>query len=220
MSMEDQVNTETAAKAKTRDTVSKREYIVAGGAVADSPLDASGFSYTVLDSAKNRNGGKVTEHQLMLSDFGLTEEEVLALPEQIRGLACFGIGTLAGNATNTIRNGTIKSDGPQTEDDALIAWWNNLKEGNWTSPRGEVEAGVTLAAEAYFRALQGKGITAFADGTELSLEEVIVRYKAADKEKRKAIRSDNAYQVALKEIQLERAKKAAAAGTGESAVLL
>lgn len=215
------VTSETETAKPTRDTVSKREYIGADRAEVDSPLEAHGFRYTVLAAAKNRNAGKVSAHDLMFTDFGLTEEEVASIPEQIRGLAAFGAGTLAGNATNTVRNGTVKADGPQTEDEALIGWWNNLREGNWTSPRGEVEAGVSQAAEAYYRALQTKGVTAFADGTALSLEEVLVRYKAADKDKRKAIRADDGYKLALAQIQLERAQKRVAdAPAGEAPAAL
>lgn len=178
---------ETATEKKR--AVSKREILAADGSVQDDWAGAAGIRYTSL-----------------ADDFAL---DVMfdELPEEIvRGLAAFGGLTLAGNVTNTVRNGERKGDGPSTEREALVAWLENLKSGNWTSPRGEVEAGVGLLAEAVQRAYAK-------EGRDVAIETITEKLKAMSKEDKAAVRKKDAVKLAILEIQTERAaKKAAAAG--------
>lgn len=178
---------ETATEKKR--AVSKREILAADGSVQDDWAGAAGIRYTSL-----------------ADDFAL---DVMfdELPEEIvYGLAAFGGLTLAGNVTNTVRNGERKGDGPSTEKEALLAWLENLKSGNWTSPRGEVEAGVGLLAEAVQRAYAK-------EGRDVAIETITEKLKAMSKEDKAAVRKKDAVKLAILEIQTERAaKKAAAAG--------
>lgn len=178
---------ETATEKKR--AVSKREILAADGSVQDDWAGAAGIRYTSL-----------------ADDFAL---DVMfdELPDEIvRGLAAFGGLTLAGNVTNTVRNGERKGDGPSTEREALVAWLENLKSGNWTSPRGEVEAGVGLLAEAVQRAYAK-------EGRAVAIETITEKLKAMSKEDKAAVRKKDAVKLAILEIQTERAaKKAAAAG--------
>lgn len=186
---------ETATEKKR--AVSKREILAADGSVQDDWVGAAGIRYTSL-----------------ADDFAL---DVMFddLPEEIvRGLAAFGGLTLAGNVTNTVRNGERKGDGPATEREALTAWLENLKSGNWTSPRGEVEAGVGLLAEAVQRAYAKQG-------REIEIDKIRDKIKGLDKDAKAAIRKDPAVKLAMLEIQTERAaKKAAESGTSGLAGLL
>lgn len=179
---------ENTAESKKR-AVSKREILAADGSIQDDWAGAAGIRYTSL-----------------ADDFAL---DVMfdELPEEIvRGLAAFGGLTLAGNVTNTVRNGERKGDGPSTEREALVAWLENLKSGNWTSPRGEVEAGVGLLAEAVQRAYAK-------EGRDVAIETITEKLKAMSKEDKAAVRKKDAVKLAILEIQTERAaKKAAAAG--------
>lgn len=181
---------ENTAESKKR-AVSKREILSADGSIQDDWAGAAGIKYTSL-----------------AEDFALTVmfDE---LPEEImRGLAAFGGLTLAGNVTNTVRNGERKGDGPSTEKEALTAWLENLKSGNWTSPRGEVEAGVGLLAEAVQRAYAKQG-------KDIEIEAIRDKIKGLDKDGKAALRKDPNVKLAMLEIQTERAAKKAAE-SGES----
>lgn len=180
-----------AAGAPSKHAKSKREILDANGAEQDDWAGAQGFRYTSLSD----------NHALtvMFSD----------LPDEIvRGLAAFGGLTLAGNVTNSVRNGERKGDGPATESEALNAWLENLRAGNWTSPRGEVEAGIGLLAEAAQRAYakQGKNI---------ALEDITAKIKTLDKDGKAKLRKDPKVKLAMLEIQTERAAKKAAEAEGE-----
>ena len=126
----------------------------------------------------------------------------------VRALAAFGGLTLAGNVTNTVRNGENKG-GAETEKEALLAWIENLKAGNWLSAKGDMEAGIGLLAEAYTRAM-------VKDGKSMTVESALEKLKAADKEKRKATRANPKVKAALTAIIAERA----AAKAGETEVEL
>lgn len=188
MADENEIVADTAAEKKR--AVSKREIIGNDGAVQDDWIGAAGFRYTSLSDG-------------FAVDVMFTE-----LPNEVLlGLAAFGGLTLAGNVTNTVRNGERKGDGPSTEREALTAWLENLKAGNWTSPRGEVEAGVGLLAEAVQRhyAKQGKTV---------ELEVLVEKLKGISKEQKATIRKDPGVKLAMLEIQTERAaKKAAESGS-------
>lgn len=187
-------NTATESTEKKR-AVSKREILDSARAPQDDWAGAAGFRYTSL--------AEEFALDVMFDD----------LPDEIvRGLAAFGGLTLAGNVTNTVRNGERKGDGPATEREALLAWYENLKSGNWTSPRGEVEAGVGLLAEAVVRAY-GK------EGKVVSLDDATAAIKAADKDKKAAIRKNPAVKLAMLEIQTERAAKKAAEAGGSIGLL-
>ena len=170
--------------------VSKREVLGSDKTPQDDWIDAHGFKYTVLG-----NGFELS------ASFDELPDEVM------RGLAAFGGLTLAGNVTNTVRNGEIKGT-PDEEQAALLAWIENLKAGNWTSPRGEIEAGVGLLAEAYVAAMAKAG-------TVLDLVATNTKLKAADKDKRKAVRSDPRVKLELNNILATRAAAKAASATGE-----
>lgn len=186
------VTAETATEKKR--AVSKREVIGSDGAVQDDWIGAAGFRYTSL-----------------ADDFAVDVMFAELPDEVIRGLAAFGGLTLAGNVTNTVRNGERKGDGPSTEREALSAWLENLKAGNWTSPRGEVEAGVGLLAEAVQRAYAKKGKV-------LDLEAVTERIKALSKDEKAKTRKDPAVKLAMLEIQTERAARKVAEQAGESGI--
>jgi len=187
----DNISTPEQETETKKRAVSKREILGNDGNVQDDWAGAAGIRYTSL-----------------ADDFAL-DIMFNELPEDIVfGLAAFGGLTLAGNVTNTVRNGERKGDGPSTEREALTAWLENLKSGNWTSPRGEVEAGVGLLAEAVQRALskQGKAV---------ELEVIRDKIKAMSKEDKATTRKDPAVKLAMLEIQTERAaKKAAESGGG------
>lgn len=181
---------ETPETTEKKRAVSKREILDNAGNTQDDWAGAAGIRYTSL-----------------ADDFAL---DVMFddLPDEIvRGLAAFGGLTLAGNVTNTVRNGERKGDGPSTEREALTAWLENLKSGNWTSPRGEVEAGVGLLAEAIQRSYAKKG-------KEIDIDLIKDKLKAMSKEDKAAARKDPGVKLAMLEIQTERAaKKAAESGT-------
>jgi hypothetical protein len=181
---------ETVTVAPKKRKVSERNVLDAHGKPQDSWLDAYGFGYKSLAENFDLN--------VMFED----------IPDPVmRGLAAFGGVTLAGNTTNTVRNGENKG-GAATEKEALIAWIENLKAGNWTSPRGEMEAGIGLLAEAYSNAMSkaGKSIT---------VEAAMEKLKAADKEKRAAVRKDSRVKAELTAIIAERAKAKASESEGE-----
>lgn len=171
---------------------SKREVLDSARAPQDEWTGAQGFRYTSL------------------SDEFALEVMFNELPEEIvSGLAAFGALTLAGNVTNSVRNGERKGDGPATEKDALSAWLENLKAGNWTTDRGEVEAGVGLLAEAAQRAYAKKG-------KAIELDAITAKIKELDKAGKAALRKDPAVKLAMLEIQTERAAKKLAEATGEA----
>ena len=183
-------NTTPETEGKKR-AVSKREILAADGSVQDDWAGAAGIRYTSL-----------------ADDFALDVMFDDLPPEIVYGLAAFGGLTLAGNVTNTVRNGERKGDGPSTEKEALLAWLENLKSGNWTSPRGEVEAGVGLLAEAVQRAYAK-------EGKSVDIETITAKLKSMSKEDKAAVRKKDAVKLAILEIQTERAaKKAAASGGG------
>lgn len=188
--IETEVETATESKTASKRKVSERNVLDAEGKVQDSWLDAWGFSYKSL--------AEDFELAVMFTD----------IPDAVmRGLAAFGGVTLAGNTTNTVRNGDNKN-GVTSEKEALLAWIENLKAGNWTSPRGEVEAGLGALAEAYSRAMAKAG-------KEISVEDSLAKLKAADKDKRTAVRKDSRVKAELTAIIAERAKAKAAESEGE-----
>lgn len=199
LTMTDQIeNTEgeapvaTEAGKQKKTAKSKREVLDSARAPQDEWTGARGFRYTSLSD-----------------DFAL-EVMFNELPEEIvSGLAAFGALTLAGNVTNSVRNGERKGDGPATEKDALSAWLENLKAGNWTTDRGEVEAGVGLLAEAAQRAYAKKG-------KAIELEAITAKIKELDKVGKAALRKDPAVKLAMLEIQTERAAKKLAEASGET----
>jgi hypothetical protein len=182
----DETEVEVVSKKKK---VSERSVLDETGKPQDSWLDAYGFGYKSLAENFDLN--------LMFKD----------IPDPVmRGLAAFGGVTLAGNTTNTVRNGENKG-GAATEKEALLAWIENLKAGNWTSPRGELEAGLGLLAEAYSLAM-GKA------GKNITVEAALEKLKAADKDKRTAVRKDSRVRAELTAIQAERARVKAAETEG------
>ena len=178
-----------AAPVKSK-AVSKREVLNEKGELQDDWIGAGGFRYTVLDGGFELN--------VMWDELPVESQQALM---------AFGGLTLAGNTTNTVRNGENKGDAT-SEKDALLALIENLKAGNWTSPRGEVEAGVGLLAEAYVAAMGKTGIV-------LDAVDVAAKLKAADKDKRKAVRSDPRVALELKNIIASRAAAKAATATGD-----
>ena len=170
--------------------VSKREVLNEKGELQDDWIGAGGFRYTVLDGGFELN--------VMWDELPVESQQALM---------AFGGLTLAGNTTNTVRNGENKGDAT-SEKDALLALIENLKAGNWTSPRGEVEAGVGLLAEAYVAAMGKTGVV-------LDAVDVAAKLKAADKDKRKAVRSDPRVALELKTIIASRAAAKAATATGD-----
>lgn len=191
MSNENETPAVEAATEKKR-AVSKREVLDNAKSPQDDWAGAAGFRYTSL-----------------ADDFAI-DVMFEELPDEIvRGLAAFGGLTLAGNVTNTVRNGERKGDGPATEREALSAWLENLKAGNWTSPRGEVEAGVGLLAEAVQAAYAKKGKV-------VDLEVIKDKIKGLDKDGKAELRKDPGVKLAMLEIQTARAaKKAAEAESGD-----
>lgn len=184
-----------AAKVPSKRKVSERIVLDAEGKPQESWLDAYGASYKSI--------AEDFEAKIMFDE----------LPDPVaRGLQAFGWLTLAGNTTNTVRNNPDKPD-DASEKDALTAWIENLKAGNWTSPRGEVEAGINLLAEAYSRAMTKKG-------KELSVESALEKLKAADKDKRKEVRNHSGVKVELTAILAERAKAKAAEAPEEALIEL
>lgn len=192
--MSDTETIPTAADAAKKKMVSKRVVLNAQGVEQDDWIDAYGFSYTSL-----------AENFELAVKFDELPDEV------VRALAAFGGLTLAGNTTNTVRNGDNKG-AAATEKEALVAWLENLKAGNWTSPRGEVEAGLGSLAEAYVAAMAKEGAT-------LELDATLGKLKEADKDKRKAIRTDPRVKAELTRIIAERAATKAAAAAGPIAAL-
>jgi len=174
--------TAAATDAAKKQAVSKRDVLNASGAPQDEWIGAEGFAYTILKNA--------FELKVMFNE----------LPDAVRNaLAAFGGLTLAGNTTNTVRNGVLKgTDTSEAEKEALVAWLENLKAGNWTTPRGEVQAGLNTLAEAYVRAKAAEGVT-------LELEATLEKLKAASEELRGSIRKSTPVKAALAAIAAERA---------------
>ena len=180
-------NETEAAKKKSK--VSHREVLGNDGKPQDEYIGASGASYEVLSE-------KFTAKVM----FGEIPPEVVA------GLAAFGWLTLAGNVTNAVRNGENRS-GVASEKEALETWLENLKNGDWSKPTGEFEAGLQLLAEGYVRARADAG-------TPIELDDALARLKAADKDKRKLVRNDPHVAKAIAQIQLERKAARASASAG------
>ena len=190
-------NTTAAATEDKRVAVSKREYILADGSEAENPMECAGFAYTILNGAKNVNGGKIEKIERFYDDASEAER---------KAFYSFAGFTLAGNVTNQVRNGTLKS-GPETESEALKAWLENLAAGNWTSPRGEVEAGLGTLAQAYSVAMANEGQT-------ISVEDALTKLKAADKDVRKAVRTHPQVKAELTRIIAEKAAAKAKESSG------
>lgn len=180
----------TVPAKKTKAKASEREVLGADGKPQDEYIGAKGFSYKSLSD----------DYTLAIQFDDLPEEVVL-------GLAAFGGLTLAGNVTNAVRNGENKS-GISSEREALEMWIANLREGNWSKPTGELEAGIHLLAEGFVRA-NAKA------GREVNFDDVFAKLKAADKAKRKEVRNDSHVSVAIAEIQLERKAAKAKEAVGE-----
>jgi hypothetical protein len=191
-----------AAEAETdeskRIAVSKREYINEDGTEAETPMDCAGFAYTILNGKNNVNEGEIFKLVRLYDDVGEAER---------RAFYAFAGFTLAGNVTNQVRNGTAKANGPATEHDALTAWLENLDAGNWTSPRGELTAGLGSLAEAYVQAMAKEGV-------ELNESETLEKLKAADADKRKAVRNDPRVRAVLTQIIAAKAAAKAAEAAG------
>ena len=177
-----------------RNQVSKREVLDAQGSPQDEWIDAYGFSYTSLTENY--------EARLMFEE----------LPDAVvRALAAFGGLTLAGNTTNTVRNG--KSKGDATEKSELIAWIENLKAGNWSNPRGEVEAGLSMLSQAYAVVMEKAG-------APITPEIAMEKLKAATKEKRAEVRKHPQVKAELARMIAERAAQNAAGATPAALPLL
>lgn len=191
---------ENETASTSRKAVSKRIILSADATPQDDWLGAAGVRYESLAAGKGVD--------VMFAD----------LPDEVQnGLMAFGALTLAGNVTNTVRNseeGKALSDAErgQAEIDTLLAWLDNLKSGNWTSPRGEVEAGTELLALGYALAMRKAG-------KEMTDDEAREKVKAADKAKRKAVKSDPRVAAAIAEIVLERKRAKLAESAGELPLL-
>lgn len=192
---------------KKRKAVSERIVLDAKGEEADTYVGAFGARYKSLSEE-----GTVAEVNFKAPEAGLPEGVELLPQEMIEALAAFGWLTLAGNVTNTIRNGTPKADGPQTEKEALDAWLADLFAGNWTKASGEVEPGMGLLAEAVARTLSDN------DKKDRTSPESIAKVKdwlaGLDKDARKKWRNDLRVKRHQSAITAERNAKRAEGVTG------
>jgi hypothetical protein len=202
-------NTETAeapaaAKESKRKAVSKRILLDANGAETDDIIGAGGFRYESLSEP----GTSITA--MFSGEDALPQASILAL-------AAFGGTTLAGNVTNTIRNGEPKAGGPQTEREALEAWLKELREGNWTRPTGEVDPGMGLLAQAVARHFDSvKPLASGEKRGETEISKIKDWLAGLDKETRAGWRKDPKVAAHIARINLEK-KEAAAANAGEAA---
>lgn len=178
------VGTDAAPK---RGKVSDRIYLLADGTEADSPIEAKGAKYVSM-----------TEEGALAEAYFEGEGPNVLPIEAVHGLAAFGFLTLAGNQTNTVRNGDVKEGGPQTEKEALDRFMANLLAGNWTSVRGETEPGITLLAEAVARAKKAE------DGKDRDVKAVAAWLKDQDKEFKKKLRQRTVIKRAILDIQREK----------------
>lgn len=122
-----------------REVKSKREILDSAGQPQKDWLDAGGVKYTSL-----------TDDFSVTLMFSEGDHDFPVLPDAVvRAYAAFGGLTHLGNITNTVRNG-LKSNFA-SEREALEAAVADLLEGNWTSQRGETEAGPTLLLQALVR---------------------------------------------------------------------
>ena len=191
-------DTASTAAESSRGKVSNRIYIDAQGQEVDSPVEALGAKYESLTEAG----------AAAVALFEGEGENVLP-KEAVYGLAAFGFLTLAGNQTNTVRNGDPKEGQPQTEKEALDRFLANLLAGNWTSARGETEPGITLLAEAIARAKQAE------DGKERQVKDVAEWLKGQDKEFKKKLRARPAIKKMILAIQTERLEGKEDEGIGD-----
>lgn len=209
MANDTQTTSETApaatAEKKKKAKVSDRFWIDAEGKETNEVDNVVGFKYVSVSEP-----GALAEARFTGDG---------ALPTSvIYGLAAFGGLTLAGNVTNTIRNGEPKADGPQTEKEALEIWIKELLEGNWTRPTGEVDPGLGLLAQAvarHFDEVKPLPDGAKRVGNDENMAKVMDWLKGLDKDARKGWRADPKVNAHLKRIQLEKAE-ANAAKAGES----
>lgn len=183
---------------KTRSAVSTREYLGADGTPLEGQLGAVAAKYTI-----KRSGWAITM-------------KPAELPAEVTGaLTCFALHTLAGNVSSAARNSAeAKALTPAQQDAdqqaAIEAWYDNLKQGNWSVGGDRTEAGLSSLAEAFTRvrhALGDSGVT---------VEETLEKLRGAEPEKVKAIRANAKVQEALAEIMLER-KRALAKQAADSA---
>lgn len=184
----------TTSEEKRASKLSNRWHIDANGEEVDNPMEATGALYRYLEESDKPT-------------ISAQVDELIETGHKDIVIALFGAGlyTIAGNVANRIRNGQVKDDGPQTVGEALKSWWDNLLAGNWTTPRGDVEAGVGLLAEAMLRAKNKVDGGKLADGSERTLESVTAFLKTQTKDQKKAWRKAVGEEIA--EIQLERKRK-------------
>ena len=182
--------------------VSERIVLDESGDSQDSYLDAGGFCYhSLVDDYKA---------EVLFSE----------LPQSVvNGLAAFGALTLAGNTTNTVRNG--KNSRWTTEKDALDAWVADLRAGNWTSESGEVEAGAKLLAEAVARVksqhdgqTRGEDAIAKIEAWLLAHDVADDQRKATSKKRRADANARTDVKAARLDIQRERLAASAAQAAG------
>lgn len=185
---------------KKRGKVSNRIVLGPDREEADSYMGAYGAKYESLSEP-----GAIAEVLFKPLASNARDNDKLLPEEAIFALAAFGFTTLAGNVTNTIRNGTVKTGGPTTEKEALDEWLAELFAGNWTKTSGEVEPGLGLLAEAVARTLSDN------DRKDRSSPESIAKVKdwlaGLDKDARKTWRNDLRVKRHQAAIQAERAAK-------------
>lgn len=192
------------AKEPKRKAVSKRILLDANGAETDDYIGAGGFRYESLSEP----GTAITA--MFSGEDALPQASILAL-------AAFGGTTLAGNVTNTIRNGEPKAGGPQTEREALDAWLKELRDGNWTRPTGEVDPGMGQLAAAVARHFDTvKPLPSGEARGEAEVAKIKDWLAGLDKETRAGWRKDPKVAAHIARINLER-KEAAAANAGDTA---
>lgn len=153
---------------------SERTWLDANREEADDKMEVAGVSYQILPAKDLKKGREWHE------DFTL-ELMFDELPEAaVHALAAFGALTWLGNITNTVRNykdGDVPP-GATAQQEALTSAVEELKKGNWTSGRGDFEAGLPSLIEAYCDAIEKK------TGTRPDGEEKLARLREMDKETR------------------------------------
>lgn len=194
----------TAPAEKKSSKVSNRIILGKDRKEADQYTDAYGFRYESLSEP-----GANCEAWFREPDGGFLESDKVLPADSIYALATAGALTYSGNATNTIRNGTPKADGPQTEKEALDQWLQNLMDGNWTKASGEIEPGMAELAEAVARTLSDN------DKKDRSSDEALAKVKDylsnLDKDARGKWRGDLRVKRHIAAIRKEKADKRAAA---------
>ena len=183
---------------KTRSAVSVREYLDKDGNVLEGLLGAAAARYMI-----KRSGWAITM-------------KPAELPEEVQGaLACFALHTLAGNVSSAARNSAEAKALTPSQQDAdqratIEAWFDNLKQGNWSVGGDRTEAGLASLAEAFVRVRRKLG------DESMSVEAALEKLRASEPTTVKAIRANAKVQEALAEIQLER-KRALAREAADAA---